>query len=146
MRLRYQFVVLNKEKGKQLGLGVKCFENHTSLLPEVAKDIIKEFHKIDVERDEILRKSAKNQYFNIYPFRHLEGIPTNIIKQAELRLPLKDKQIAFFEKLKFSYDEKQWLDLLNQIMSTYYFFIYSVIYITNHHFIKLYNQRKNKSG
>jgi hypothetical protein len=45
--LRYQYIVLNKKNGEQLGLGETCFQNHTNLSAEVVKDIVNEFHKID---------------------------------------------------------------------------------------------------
>ncbi|NRD77308.1 hypothetical protein HPT25_07325 [Bacillus sp. BRMEA1] len=102
--LRYQYIVHNKKNGETVGLGVKCFENHTMLPNQVVRDILKEFHHIDLERDEILHKVVFSEYFDIKPYLYIDSIPESILQQAQLHLPLTNKQIALIENLKHSYD------------------------------------------
>jgi hypothetical protein len=104
--LRYQYIVLNKKNGEQIGLGETCFQNHTNLPTEVVKDIVNEFHKIDLIRDEIIYKIMTENYFDIKPYLHLENIPPTIKEQAEIGLPLTDKQIAVIKQLKDAHDIK----------------------------------------
>jgi len=105
--LRYQYVVVNKKKGEKVGLGETCFEHHTSLSSEVVKDIIKEFHQIDLERDEILHKVATKQTFDIEPFLEVDTIPAIILEQALMGLPLTDKQVTYLKQLQYTYDRQQ---------------------------------------
>jgi hypothetical protein len=104
--LRYQYIVFNKKNKQTYGLGETCFQNHTNLSVEVVKDIIKEFHKIDLTRDEILYMVATRQSFIIKPFLHLDNIPSAILEQADLKLPLTDKQKSLLNRLKEAHDRK----------------------------------------
>ncbi|TDL64805.1 hypothetical protein E2R56_25965 [Rhodococcus qingshengii] len=52
------------------------------------------------------------QSFNIKPFLHLDEIPPVILEQAELQLPLTDKQTLLLNRLKKAHDRKvrmEWL-------------------------------------
>jgi hypothetical protein len=105
----YRFI---KKNNQTYGLGETCFQNHTNLSAEVVKDIIKEFHKIDLTRDEILYKVAMGQTFNIKPFLDLDDIPPVILEQTELKLPLTDKQSLQLSRLKESHDRKVRIEAL----------------------------------
>jgi len=104
MPLRYQYVIYNKKKGETIGLGIKCFEHYTNLPNEVVRDIIKEFHKLDLIRDEILQKVDSDYYFDITPYLYIKNLPPMIVEQANLQLPLTDNQIARLERIKKGYD------------------------------------------
>ncbi|WP_204524670.1 hypothetical protein [Litchfieldia alkalitelluris] len=104
--LRYQYVVLNKKSGEEVGLGVECFKNHTNLSAQVVTDVIKEFHTLDLLRDEILVKVARKQLFDINPYLHIDNIPPTILEQAKLGIPLTDQQILTLQRLKEVYDTK----------------------------------------
>lgn len=99
-------MVLNKKNNQTYGLGETCFQNHTNLSTEVVKDIIKEFNRIDLVRDEILYKVSTRQTFKIEPFLQLDNIPADILEQAELQLPLTDKQKSLLGRLKEAHDRK----------------------------------------
>jgi len=104
--LRYQYLVHHKKEGKTYGLGSKCFTYHTNLSPAVVKDIIEGFHKVDVERDEILVQFFRDQNdWDLGPFLYVDTIPEEYIVQFNLGLPLSLKQKAKVIKLKQVYDE-----------------------------------------
>jgi hypothetical protein len=104
MPLRYQYIVLNKKTKEQIGLGETCFQNHTNLPVEVVKDIVNEFHKIDLFRDEIINKFMTGRFVDGSSYLHLENLPPVIREQLELELPLTDKQIQIVEHLKYVYE------------------------------------------
>ncbi|NWQ44684.1 hypothetical protein MLOOGBEN_28825 [Bacillus sp. EB106-08-02-XG196] len=102
--LRYQYIVLNKKQQETYGLGKTCFKNHTNLPSDVVSDILNGFHKIDLERDEILYKVASKEYTDITPYQLINNIPKDILNQSKLGLPLTDKQLALLEGLKREHD------------------------------------------
>jgi hypothetical protein len=106
MPLRYQYIVLNKQNGQKLGLGETCFQNHTNLPAEVVKDIVNEFYRIDLFRNEIINKVLTGHFYDSKPYLHLENIPPLIKEQMTLGLPLTDKQISLLEQMKYDYDNK----------------------------------------
>ncbi|CAM3888974.1 hypothetical protein GCM10009865_22230 [Aeromicrobium ponti] len=105
--LRYQYIVMNKKKQMTFGFGKTCLSNHTNLSTELVKDILNGFHKIDLERDEILLKVFKGELFNLKPYLNLENIPQVIIEQVNLGLPLLNKQIYQLEEMKQEYDKRK---------------------------------------
>lgn len=105
--LRYQYRIMNKKENTIVGFGETCLANHTSLSSEIVKDILKGFHKIDQERDEILLKFARNDFFNIEKYLHLDGISPVTINQVNIGLPLLDKQIEQLENLKKLEDRRK---------------------------------------
>ena len=104
--LRYQYIVHNKKLQETYGLGKTCFENHTNLPADVVSDILGGFHKIDLERDEILYKVASNQYTDFTVYQDIDSIPESIRSQAEIGLPLIDKQLSLLQQLRQEYKLK----------------------------------------
>lgn len=105
--LRFQYRVLHKKEQKEYGYGVSCFEQHTNLSPDIVKDILKGFHTIDLERDEVLIKFSQGEHWNIKPYLHIENIPNEIVEQDRLGLPLTDKQKEKVLRLIEAYKEEQ---------------------------------------
>lgn len=108
--LNKQYIVLHKGKNKTYKLGETCLTNYTSLSPQIIKDVVREFHLIDLERDEILKKFADNDIFNIKPFIYLKEESSKvktIIKQSLLGLPLSDRQINDLKRAKKDYETKK---------------------------------------
>jgi Fe2+ or Zn2+ uptake regulation protein len=103
--LRYQYIVYHSKEKKTYKLGVTCLENYTNLSPELISDIKKGFHTIDLERDEILTKYQRKQFFPIEKFIYIEDLPEDIVHQTKIGLPLTDRQIAIVYTIKKEYDK-----------------------------------------
>lgn len=117
--LRYQYRVLHKREEKVYGYGVSCFEHHTNLAPALVKDILKGFHSVDLERDEILIKYFQGDFWDLKPFLHINTIPFEIWEQDKLDLPLTDNQRIKVIRLKKAYEQEQ---LREQALSQMDFF------------------------
>jgi len=96
--LRYRYTVENIKTNKTYKLGIVHLQDHTGLSPELVKSISKGLEIIDLEKDEILTKVIDEWTipFEITP--KLE-IPSDIINQLVIGLPLLDRQVARLRKL-----------------------------------------------
>jgi Spy/CpxP family protein refolding chaperone len=92
MSLRYQYIVTHKKQNKTYKLGETCLENYTHLTPEIIRDIRKGFHRIHLERDELLLKIYRGEKTDIKEFAGIE-IPPSYLEQIEHDIPLLDKQL-----------------------------------------------------
>jgi hypothetical protein len=92
MSLRYQYIVTHKKQNKTYKLGETCLENYTHLTPEIIRDIRKGFHRIHLERDELLLKIYRGEKTDIKEFAGIE-IPQSYLEQIEHDIPLLDKQL-----------------------------------------------------
>ena len=103
--LRHQYIVYNNKEDKEYKFGSTCFEEHTNLDAQVAKDIKRGFYLIDIELDEILIKYKKKELFDFSPFLHLKDDPVaaDLIKQAKLNIPFSTKQIDGLRKAELHY-------------------------------------------
>jgi hypothetical protein len=117
--LRYQYIVYHTKEKRTYRLGVTCLENYTNLSPELISDIKKGFHTIDLERDEILTKYQRKQFYPIEKVLYIEDLPEDIVKQAKIGLPLTDRQIATVFSIKNEYDKKvQTKKVIDQFSNT----------------------------
>ncbi|RAK14979.1 hypothetical protein B0I26_12747 [Anoxybacillus vitaminiphilus] len=92
MSLRYQYIVTHKKQNKTYKLGETCLENYTHLTSEIIRDIRKGFHRIHLERDELLLKIYRGEKTDIKEFAGIE-IPPSYLVQIEHDIPLLDKQL-----------------------------------------------------
>ncbi|SEN37141.1 hypothetical protein SAMN05192533_11225 [Mesobacillus persicus] len=143
--LRYQYRVLHKREEKVYGYGVSCFEHHTNLAPNLIKDILKGFHSVDLERDEILIKYFQGDFWNLKPFLHIETIPYEILEQDRLDLPLTDNQRIKVLRLKKVYEQEQLLERVLSKMDSYQKEVFQALGSTDQHEIiqKLSNDKEN---
>lgn len=102
--LRFQYIVYHKGDDKTYKLGETCFEHYTDLQPEILKDILKGFHHVDLERDEILLKLKQKDNPDLTKYLVVDSIPLNIKQQIQLRIPLTNNQIAKIKYLMNEYD------------------------------------------
>ena len=109
--LRFQYIIQNKKEGEVRKLGVHCFEKYLSLPASVIKDVKSGMYDINLERDEILTKLHKHLYFPLSRYLHL-NLPSDIIEQHEIGLPLTDVQIHFVERINERYQEEKKLSHL----------------------------------
>ena len=109
--LRFQYIIQNKKEGEVRKLGVHCFEKYLSLPASVIKDVKSGMYDINLERDEILTKLHKNLFFPLSRYLHLH-LPSDIIEQYEIGLPLTDVQIHFVERINERYQEEKRLSHL----------------------------------
>lgn len=104
MSLRFCYIVHHRLENKMYRLGETCLENYTMLSPELIKDITNGFHKIDLERDDILIKYEQkwmcpDDYQSI-------SLPEQFQKQLEIKLPLSKIQLGRIEQ-QFKYELNQ---------------------------------------
>ncbi|MBP1991822.1 hypothetical protein [Paenibacillus eucommiae] len=101
MPLRFCYIVRHRAENKMYRLGETCLENYTMLSSDLIQDITKGFHKIDLERDDILIKYAQEW---TYPTDY-EGLvlPEPFQKQVHIGLPLSKAQMKKIERL-FKHD------------------------------------------
>lgn len=97
MPLRNCYVVYHRKEGKTYHLGIKCFVNYTSLTQEIVNDILKGFHTINLERDEILTRFEQDWKLPSLYFK-LE-LPEQIREQLNIGLPLSSNQMRLIERL-----------------------------------------------
>lgn len=109
--LRFQYIIQNKKEGEVRKLGVHCFEKYLSLPASVIKDVKSGMYDINLERDEILTKLHKNLYFRLSRYLHLH-LPSDIIEQYGIGLPLTDVQIHLIERINERYQEEKKLSHL----------------------------------
>ena len=109
--LRFQYIIQNKKEGEVRKLGEHCFEKYLSLPASVIKDVKSGMYNIDLERDEILTKLPQKVFFPLSNYLHLK-LPSHIVEQYELGLPLLDRQIQLVEKINVSYKEEKKLSRL----------------------------------
>ncbi|WP_163971086.1 hypothetical protein [Oceanobacillus halotolerans] len=104
--LRYQYIVRHTKTNKVHKLGETCFENYTSLTPEIIKDIKKEFYTINLERDEILFRMRRNEITEIEEYEEIM-LPELIKEQLELGIALSYKQEEKLDKLLYEKRRRQ---------------------------------------
>ncbi len=104
--LRFQYIVQNKKEGEVRKLGEHCFEKYLSLPASVIKDVKSGLYTINLERDEILTNLHKGLNFPLSNYLHL-NIPTDIIEQYKVGLPLTDNQIRLIKKINENYEEEK---------------------------------------
>ena len=109
--LRFQYIIQNKKEGEVRKLGVHCFEKYLSLPASVIKDVKSGMYDINLERDEILTKLHKNLFFPLSRYLHLH-LPSDIVEQNEIGLPLTDVQIHLIERINARYQEEKKLSHL----------------------------------
>ncbi|MCT2535213.1 DUF3895 domain-containing protein [Aquibacillus koreensis] len=95
-KLRYQYRVKNLETGELKKFGIKHFEEHTGIPPQLAKEIVSGIEKIDYEMDEILLKIY--QYWTLAD-EGITEIPVSIEVPKDIQLhfdhdmPLLERQV-----------------------------------------------------
>ena len=109
--LRFQYIIQNKKEGEVRKLGEHCFEKYLSLPASVIKDVKSGMYNIHLERDEILTKLRQKVFFPLSNYLHLK-LPSYIVEQYELGLPLLDRQIQLVEKINVNYIEEKKLSRL----------------------------------
>ncbi|MFC0476925.1 hypothetical protein ACFFHF_17110 [Robertmurraya beringensis] len=102
--LRFQYIVYHKGDDKTYKLGETCFEHYTDLQPEVLKDILKGFHHVDLERDEILLKLKQKRYPDLTKYLVIDSIPAELKKQIQLLIPLSNSQLGNIQHLMNEHD------------------------------------------
>lgn len=95
--IRWAYIVQNTSDQRKYMLGSTCISHYTGLPKKVVEDVLKGFHYIHLERDEILYKFANGFKQKEIPFFVFDGkeMPEEIIlikKQIDLDLPLIRKQ------------------------------------------------------
>ncbi|MBU8729735.1 hypothetical protein KM915_06660 [Cytobacillus oceanisediminis] len=104
--LRYQYIIQNKQGGEIRKLGEGCFEKYISLPPSVIKDVKSGMYNIDLERDEILTKLKRKLFFPLDKYLHLE-LPSEIVEQHQVGLPLTDIQSNLVLRMHERYEEEK---------------------------------------
>lgn len=123
MSLRYCHIVHHRVENRTYRLGETCLENYTMLSSDLIKDITNGFHKIDLERDDILIKYEQNwkcpdDYQDL-------ALPEQFQKQLEMGLPLSKLQLGRIEQ-QFKYElnqirkEKEFERILHRRMNPSY--------------------------
>ncbi len=97
MALRFCYIVRHRKENRTFRLGETCLGNYTLLSPDLIRDIINGFHKIDLERDEILNKfelgwTPPLDYASL-------SLPEDIQRQIDIGLPLSYLQTNRVENL-----------------------------------------------
>lgn len=95
--LRYCYIVHHRKENKTYQLGETCLGNYTMMSAELIKDITNGFHKIDLERDEILVRYEQDwELPTDYNELHLtEDLRT----QIDIGLPFSSIQVNKIEKM-----------------------------------------------
>ncbi|RCX19806.1 hypothetical protein DFP94_104261 [Fontibacillus phaseoli] len=95
--LRYCYIVHHRKENKTYQLGETCLGNYTMMSAELIKDITNGFHKIDLERDEILIRYEQGwELPTDYNELHLiEDLKT----QIDIGLPFSSIQVNKIEKM-----------------------------------------------
>jgi len=97
VKLRFCYIVHHRKDNKTYQLGETCLGNYTMMSPELIKDISNGFHKIDLERDEILIRYEQGWQL---PSDYTElPLPQEMNLQIELGLPLSLMQEQKIEKM-----------------------------------------------
>ncbi|WP_428912351.1 hypothetical protein [Niallia sp. Krafla_26] len=109
--LRFQYIIQNKKEGEVRRLGENCFEKYLLIPASVIKDVKSGMYDINLERDKILAKFHRNLFFPLSNYLHLD-LPSDIVDQYEIGLPLTDNQIHLIEKINERYKEEKRLSHL----------------------------------
>lgn len=96
--LRYRYTVLHKSTGVIYKLGKVHFAEHTGLDPKTVTMISRGLEKIDLEKDEILRKVKEGWKIPFIIPGEID-IPKDIKKLLDVKLPLLDSHIRRLENL-----------------------------------------------
>ncbi|WP_235851649.1 DUF3895 domain-containing protein [Heyndrickxia camelliae] len=98
--LRYQYIVRHKTTNEKRRFGIDHFEEHTNISSTIIKDILKGFHTIDYELDELLVKISENWSLSeVVPYLPNEFKLSEGIKQyIDNDIPLLDRQIELLKK------------------------------------------------
>lgn len=104
--LRFQYIVFHTKQNKTYELGSTCFKDYTKLSSDIISDIKKGFYHIDLERDEILIKWIRGIKDDLsFYFKLNLSLPSEIIIQNSIGLPLTDRQKNLIHKLLEQYEE-----------------------------------------
>lgn len=96
--LRYRYVVGNSKKGLKYGLGREHLQQYTGIDSKTVHAVVKGISKIDLERDEILRKVGHNWKME-FEIQDANIIPKDMALQIKVGLPLLDRQINRLKKI-----------------------------------------------
>lgn len=92
--LRRQYIVKHISTGAVKKFGIDHFQEHTGFSPEIIKEIIRGFSKIDYELDEILIKHERNWTLDpLYLTIPESKLPIEIQEMLGLGLPLLERHI-----------------------------------------------------
>ncbi|WP_374724220.1 DUF3895 domain-containing protein [Calidifontibacillus erzurumensis] len=93
--LRYQYIVKHLQTGEVRRFGISHFEQHTNIPPNIVKEIIDGFNRIDYELDEILTKIQNGWKLEKFIKEIPEDIqiPFDIKKHLDAQVPLLDRQL-----------------------------------------------------
>ncbi|MFE7064456.1 DUF3895 domain-containing protein [Sutcliffiella sp. NPDC057660] len=95
-QLRRQYKVSNTLTGEVQTFGIQHFQEHTKIEPELVKDIIKGFERIDYELDEILLKMVDGWTLEAEWLPEIPGdlsFPTDISEHLNQGIPLLERQV-----------------------------------------------------
>lgn len=96
--LRYRYTIRHTITGKIYKLGAVHFQDHLGISPQIAQMVLKEFKKIDLERDEILSKVKENWTLTKKIPEEVE-VPEDMKEQISVMLPLLERQLKRLERL-----------------------------------------------
>lgn len=96
-KLRFCYIVQHRKEKKTYQLGITCLENYTLMSPELIKDITDGFHKIDLERDEILKRYE--QGWEVPPEYYGLNLTDDLNSQIDIGLPLSSLQVNKIERI-----------------------------------------------
>ncbi|MDY8025660.1 hypothetical protein [Paenibacillus polymyxa] len=95
--LRYCYIVHHRKENKTYQLGETCLGNYTTMSAELIKDITNGFHKIDLERDEILLRHE--QGWKLPPDYNGLILTEDLKIQINIGLPVSSIQENKIEKM-----------------------------------------------
>jgi len=98
--LRYRYTVENVATKKTYKLGIKHLQDHMGLSPELVKAIAKGLNVIDLEKDELLTKIINHWTIPIEIPANFK-LPSDIISQLRVNLPLLDRQVSILREQLF---------------------------------------------
>ncbi|NLP52038.1 hypothetical protein [Bacillus sp. RO1] len=95
-QLRRQYKVSNTLTGEVKAFGIQHFQEHTQIEPELVRDIIKGFERIDYELDEVLLKmvdgwTLEAEWLPDIPMDFV--FPTDIAEHLNQGIPLLERQV-----------------------------------------------------
>ncbi|MBD2843765.1 hypothetical protein IDH44_01060 [Paenibacillus sp. IB182496] len=95
--LRYCYIVHHRKENKTYQLGETCLGNYTMMSAELIKDITNGFHKIDLERDEILIRYE--QGWDLPTDYNELPLTEDLRTQIDIGLPFSSIQVNKIEKM-----------------------------------------------
>lgn len=90
--LRNKYILKNRSKDITIGLGQECLKKYTKLDEKTVSDIIRRFHKVNSELDEILARHEEGIISNHIEFLAEPVLPPQYKTQIKLGLPLSKRQ------------------------------------------------------